>query len=45
VLTDIERKLHERTLRFWLISLTAPGHHESRQDQHGVIYYDESAQQ
>lgn len=37
ILGDILRKLHERSLRFWFISLNAPGHHESVQDQHQAI--------
>lgn len=37
VLADILRKLHERSLRFWFISLTAPDHHEAVQDQHDSI--------
>lgn len=37
VLADILRKLHERSLRFWFISLTAPDHHETVQDQHDLI--------
>jgi DNA-binding GntR family transcriptional regulator len=37
VLADILLKLHERSLRFWMISLTAPGHHRAVQDQHEAI--------
>jgi GntR family transcriptional regulator, rspAB operon transcriptional repressor len=37
VLAEILRKLHERSLRFWFISLTAPDHHEAVQDQHDSI--------
>lgn len=37
VLADILRKLHERSLRFWFISLTAPDHHETVQAQHNSI--------
>jgi DNA-binding GntR family transcriptional regulator len=37
VLGDMLRKLHERSLRFWFISLNAPGHHESVQEQHQAI--------
>lgn len=37
VLADILRKLHERSLRFWFISLTAPDHHEAVQQQHDSI--------
>jgi DNA-binding GntR family transcriptional regulator len=37
VLADILRKLHERSLRFWFISLTVPDHHEAVQEQHNSI--------
>jgi DNA-binding GntR family transcriptional regulator len=37
VLADILRKLHERSLRFWFISLTAPDHHAAVQEQHAAI--------
>ena len=37
VLADILRKLDERSLRFWFISLTAPNHHEAVQHQHDSI--------
>jgi DNA-binding GntR family transcriptional regulator len=37
VLADILRKLHERSLRFWFISLTASDHHAAVQEQHGAI--------
>ncbi len=37
VLADILRKLDERSLRFWFISLTAPNHHEAVPHQHDSI--------
>jgi DNA-binding GntR family transcriptional regulator len=37
VLADILRKLDERSLRFWFISLTAPDHHQVVQEQHDAI--------
>jgi DNA-binding GntR family transcriptional regulator len=37
VLGDLLGKLHDRSLRFWFLSLTAPGHHASVQDQHAAI--------
>lgn len=37
VLTDVLAKLHDRSLRFWFISLNRPGHHESVQAQHEAI--------
>ena len=37
VLSDILGKLQDRSLRFWFLSLTAPGHHASVQDQHRAI--------
>ncbi|MDB5407403.1 MAG: transcriptional regulator, GntR family [Rhodospirillales bacterium] len=37
VLGEILRKLHERSLRFWFISLNAPNRHDSVQDQHDAI--------
>lgn len=37
VLAEVLRNLHERSLRFWFISLTAPDHHVHVQDQHGEI--------
>jgi len=37
VFADILRKLHERSLRFWFISLTDAGHHGAVQDEHGAI--------
>lgn len=37
VLADVLRKLHERSLRFWFISLSAPQHHEDVDRQHQGI--------
>jgi len=37
VLMDALAKLHDRSLRFWFISLNRPGHHESVQTQHEAI--------
>ncbi|HVY57705.1 MAG TPA: GntR family transcriptional regulator [Xanthobacteraceae bacterium] len=37
VLAEILRRLHERSLRFWFISLTAPEHHASVQEEHRAI--------
>jgi len=37
VLGGILRRLHDRSLRFWFISLTAKGHHENVQGQHEAI--------
>jgi DNA-binding GntR family transcriptional regulator len=37
VLAGILRRLHERSLRFWFISLTDVGHHNDVQDEHGLI--------
>jgi DNA-binding GntR family transcriptional regulator len=37
VLGDILLKLHERSLRFWFLSLNKPGHHESVHRQHEDI--------
>jgi DNA-binding GntR family transcriptional regulator len=37
VLADILRRLHERSLRFSFISLTASDHHEAVQRQHDAI--------
>lgn len=37
VLGDLLRNLHERSLRFWFISLTDAGHHKSVLDEHRVI--------
>ena len=38
VLADILHRLHERSLRFWFISLTDVGHHNDVQDEHGTIF-------
>lgn len=37
VFADILRRLHERSLRFWFISLTDVSHHGEVQDEHRVI--------
>lgn len=37
VFADILRKLHERSLRFWFISLTDIGHHGAVQQEHQAI--------
>lgn len=37
VLADLLGKLHDRSLRFWFISLTERAHHENVQHQHGAI--------
>lgn len=37
VLADILRRLHERSLRFWFISLTDISHHGEVQDEHRAI--------
>jgi DNA-binding GntR family transcriptional regulator len=37
-LTEVIRKLNERSLRFWFISFTTPDHHYSFQRQHEAIY-------
>ena len=37
VLSGILRRLHDRSLRFWFISLRAKGHHENVQGQHEAI--------
>jgi len=37
VLADILRRLHDRSLRFWFISLTAPNHHQVVREQHQAI--------
>jgi DNA-binding GntR family transcriptional regulator len=37
VLGDLLGKLQDRSLRFWFLSLTAPGHHASVQEQHAAI--------
>src|SRR6266481_1388313 len=38
VLTELLRSLHERSLRFWFISLNAPAQYESVHDQHDAIF-------
>jgi DNA-binding GntR family transcriptional regulator len=38
VLIDLLRNLHERSLRFWFISLNAPTQHEAVQKEHGAIF-------
>jgi len=38
VLADILLKLHERSLRLWFISLAAPDHQGSVNDQHHGIF-------
>jgi DNA-binding GntR family transcriptional regulator len=37
VLTELLRTLHERSLRFWFISLTAPAQYDVVQHEHGAI--------
>ena len=37
VLADCLAKLHDRSLRFWFISLNQPGHHKGVQAQHEAI--------
>jgi DNA-binding GntR family transcriptional regulator len=37
VLIELLRNLHERSLRFWFISLNAPAQHESVQAEHAAI--------
>jgi DNA-binding GntR family transcriptional regulator len=37
-LTEVIRKLNERSLRFWFISFTTPDHHRSFQRQHEAIF-------
>jgi DNA-binding GntR family transcriptional regulator len=37
-LTEVVRKLNERSLRFWFISFTTPDHHHSFQQQHEAIF-------
>ena len=37
-LTEVLRKLNERSLRFWFISFTTPDHHSSFQEQHEEIF-------
>lgn len=38
VLANILQNLHERSLRFWFISLAHPEHHREVQQEHRVIY-------
>ena len=38
VLTELLRSLHERSLRFWFISLNAQAQYESVHDQHDAIF-------
>jgi DNA-binding GntR family transcriptional regulator len=38
VLIDLLRNLHERSLRFWFISLNAPTQHETVQKEHSAIF-------
>jgi DNA-binding GntR family transcriptional regulator len=38
VLTELLRNLHERSLRFWFISLNAPTQYESVQNEHDAIF-------
>jgi DNA-binding GntR family transcriptional regulator len=37
VLMELLRKLHERSLRFWFISLNSPAHYEAVQKEHADI--------
>jgi GntR family transcriptional regulator, rspAB operon transcriptional repressor len=37
VLTDLLRNLHDRSLRFWFISLNSPTHYSSVQNEHAAI--------
>jgi DNA-binding GntR family transcriptional regulator len=37
VLMELLRKLHERSLRFWFISLNSPAHYQSVQEEHADI--------
>ncbi len=37
VLADLLGRLHDRSLRFWILSLTTPGHHLSVHEQHLAI--------
>jgi DNA-binding GntR family transcriptional regulator len=36
-LSDVLVKMHDRSLRFWFLSLNSPGHHENVQRQHEGI--------
>jgi DNA-binding GntR family transcriptional regulator len=38
VLASILQNLHDRSLRFWFISLTAPDHHRHVQEEHRAIF-------
>lgn len=38
VLASILQNLHDRSLRFWFISLTAPDHHRNVQNEHQAIF-------
>jgi DNA-binding GntR family transcriptional regulator len=38
VLTELLRNLHERSLRFWFISLNAPAQYELVQTEHSAIF-------
>jgi DNA-binding GntR family transcriptional regulator len=37
LLSDFLRRLHERSLRFWFISLTDPEHHTAVRDEHEAV--------
>ena len=37
MLTELLRNLHERSLRFWFISLNAPTQYQLVQDEHATI--------
>jgi GntR family transcriptional regulator, rspAB operon transcriptional repressor len=37
-LSEVLRKLNERSLRFWFISFTTPDHHNSFQQQHEALF-------
>ena len=37
VLADILGRLHDRSLRFWILSLNTPGHHARVHSQHLAI--------
>jgi len=38
VVSDLVRGLHERSLRFWFLSLHAPGHRKKVHEQHEAIF-------
>jgi DNA-binding GntR family transcriptional regulator len=38
VLTELLRNLHERSLRFWFISLNAPTQYDAVQNEHAAIW-------